>query len=351
MYHSRVRAIYSDHQYLKRPTFPKSGAFFLTNQNQTYRKLTIATDSVHLEAKINMLEPFIGQTPLFPLDNILPDTRVKLYAKLEWQQLGGSVKARPAFQIIKEAVRSGKLDEHNMLLDASSGNTGIAYAAIARSLGLQVTLILPENASEERKLYLHALGANLVYTSAQGSTDEAQEKALELKQSDPAYYYYADQYGNDANWRGHYHTTAKEVIEQTDNQITHLATGLGTTGTFVGTGRGLKAYSHAIKAVGLHPATAMHGLEGWKHMETAKIPTFYDPHLADENRKVTSEEAYEWVKKAAELEGLLISPSAAANLAGAYDLASELNEGTVVTIFPDGIEKYRDEAKTIFNTT
>jgi cysteine synthase B len=309
-----------------------------------------ATDTYQdLETQIKKLEAFIGHTPLYPLHNLLPNPKVNLYAKLEWQQLGGSVKARPAFQIMKEAVLAGSLHSGKALLDASSGNTGIAYAAVARSLGLSVSLCMPENASEERKLFLSALGANLIYTSAQGSTDEAQEKAVALVKQYPDVYYYADQYGNDANWRGHYETTALEILKQTDYEVTHLATGLGTTGTFMGTGRGLKAYSSDIKLVGLHPATAMHGLEGWKHMETAKVPAFYDPHLANENRSVSSEEAYEWVKTAADKEGLLISPSAAANLAGAYEVASELDEGTVVTIFPDGIEKYRDAAQTIFN--
>ena len=309
-----------------------------------------ATDTYqNLEFQVQKLEPFIGHTPLYPLDNILPNPEVSLMAKLEWQQLGGSVKARPAFQIIKEAIREGSLDNEKVLLDASSGNTGIAYAAVARSMGLNLTLCMPENASEERKLFLSALGANLIYTSAQGSTDEAQEEAVALTHRYPDWYYYADQYGNDANWRGHYETTAREILEQTNYEVTHLATGLGTTGTFIGTGRGLKAYSSDIKLVGLHPATAMHGLEGWKHMETAKVPSFYDANLADENRRVSSEVAYEWVKTAAEKEGLLISPSAAANLAGAYEVASELDSGTVVTVFPDGIEKYRDTAQTIFN--
>jgi cysteine synthase B len=309
-----------------------------------------AIGTLDIENQIQKLEPFIGHTPLYPLHNILPNPRVNLYAKLEWQQLGGSVKARPAFQIIKDAIRAGNLDEDKMLLDASSGNTGIAYAAVARSLGLSLTLCMPENASEERKLFLKALGSHIVYTSAQGSTDEAQERAVAMTKAYPDYYYYADQYGNASNWQAHYYTTASEIIEQTNDQITHLATGLGTTGTFIGTGRGLRAHSGKINLVALHPSTAMHGLEGWKHMETAKIPEFYDPTLADENRTVSSEQAYEWVRKAAQLEGLLISPSAAANLAGAYQLATELDEGTVVTVFPDGIEKYRDAAQTIFNT-
>lgn len=309
----------------------------------------ITPEALALEQQIAKLEPFIGHTPLYPLHNLLPNPRVNLYAKLEWQQLGGSVKARPAFQIIKEGIRSGQLTPDKKLLDASSGNTGIAYAAVARSLGLRVTLCMPENASEERKLFLNALGCEIVYTSAQGSTDEAQEKALTMVNDQPDAYYYADQYGNDANWHAHYYTTASEILEQTDYQLTHLAAGLGTTGTFIGTGRGLKAYSNAIHLVALHPSTAMHGLEGWKHMETARVPEFYDPRLADENRTVSSEQAYEWVKKAARSEGLLISPSSAANLAGAYQVACELDEGTVVTVFPDGIEKYHEAAKTIFN--
>ena len=236
-----------------------------------------------------------------------------------------------------------------MLLDASSGNTGIAYASVCRSLGLNLTLCLPENASEERKMLLKALGTNIVYTSPLGSTDEAQEQAQELKNSKPDYYYYADQYGNAANWQAHYQHTAPEILDQTDQQITHFVAGLGTTGTFTGTSKRLKEVDEQIKIISLQPDAAMHGMEGWKHMETAKNPAFYDPELADDNLAISSEAAFDWVKTAADKEGLLISPSSAANLAGAYEVAKTIDQGVVVTIFPDNLEKYRDVAQTIFN--
>ncbi len=313
-------------------------------------KIESQTQSLNpLSKALEKLKGFIGQTPLFPLVHISPKPKVQILAKLEWQQLGGSVKARPAFEIIKTAIKNGDLNEEKHLLDASSGNTGIAYATIARFLGLNLTLCLPENASRERKTLLKALGTNLVYTSPFGSTDEAQKKAIELKSENPELYYYADQYGNDANWLAHYRNTGKEILAQTEGKVTHFVAGLGTTGTFTGTGRKLKEINQPISLTGLQPDNAMHGLEGWKHLPTAKVPTIYEPDLADENLTITSEEAFEWVKKAAEEEGLLISPSSAANLAGAYKVAENLNEGLVVTVFPDNLEKYGEVTETIFN--
>lgn len=295
------------------------------------------------------IQQFIGNTPLFPLNHITPKEGVQIMAKLEWQQLGGSVKARPAFEIIKTAIENGDLTPDKNLLDASSGNTGLAYASIARSLGINLTLYLPENASKERKMLLNALGANLVYTSPFGSTDEAQDKALELSKDQPELYYYANQYGNKANWVAHYRHTGSEILQQTNHNITHFVAGLGTTGTFMGTGKRLREEDPSIKITSLQPDAAMHGLEGWKHMPTAKVPAFYDPNLADDNIYIASEEAFEWVKTAAYYEGLLISPSSAANLAGAYKVAQTIDEGTIVTVFPDNIEKYGEVAETIFN--
>lgn len=299
--------------------------------------------------RVETLKPFVGNTPLFPLSHISPKPGVKIMAKLEWQQMGGSVKARPAFEMIKSAIENNTLDADKRLLDASSGNTGIAYATFARSLGLDLTLCLPENASKERKMLLQALGANLLYTSPFGSTDEAQEKAVELKNNQPETYYYADQYANDANWQAHYRHTGAEIMDQTNGQVTHFTAGLGTTGTFTGTGRYLKEVDNGVKLVSLQPDAAMHGLEGWKHLPTAKVPAFYDSKVADDNFYISSEEAFEWVKMAADKEGLLISPSSAANLAGAYKIAENINEGVVVTIFPDNLEKYGEVIETIFN--
>ncbi len=306
------------------------------------------TDIALLE-RINTLERFIGNTPLFPLQQVFQKEGVKLYAKLEWQQLGGSVKARPAFNIIKQAVQSGVLDTGKKLLDASSGNTGIAYATIGAALGIPVTIVIPENASEERKLILKSLGAELVYTSRFDATDGSQAKAKELFAEAPDEYYYADQYANDANWQAHYHSTANEVLQQTQGEITHFVTGLGTTGTFVGTTRGLKDLNPSIQSVALHPETALHGLEGWKHLGTAQVPNIYDATLADKNLTVTTGDGYDLIRLTANTEGLLLSPSSAANLAGAIEVAKELDHGVVVTMFPDNAEKYGEVLRQIIN--
>ncbi len=269
-----------------------------------------------LTEKIKQLEPFIGNTPLFPLKNIFQKDGVEIYAKLEWQQLGGSVKARPAFNIIKQAVLSGELHPGKHLLDATSGNTGIAYAAVGAAMGIPVTLCLPENASKERKSILRAYGANLLLTSPVEGTDGAQQKAKELFAAEPEMYFYADQYTNEHNWKAHFHSTGHEIYHQTKGKATHFVAGLGTTGSFMGTGRRLKQYNPDIELVGLHPDTPMHGLEGWKHLETAIVPRFYRPDLADRQLDIDTFKAYEMIKEAARAEGLLLSPSAAANLLG-----------------------------------
>lgn len=302
-----------------------------------------------LEETSNSLSAFIGNTPLFPINNLRPNKRVNIYAKLEWQQFGGSVKSRPAYRIIRDAIRRGDLSKEKHLLDASSGNTGIAYAHIGAALDIPVTLCLPENASEERKQILRSLGVNIRYTSRTGGTDEAQEIARELYDRHPEKYYYADQYSNPSNWKAHYYTTAPEIMEQTDYKITHFIAGLGTTGTFTGTGRRLKEFNPDIQLIGLQPERPLHGLEGWKHLETAHVPDIYDPSLGDEIRTVSTERAHEVVKLTAEKEGLLISPSSAANLASALQLAGELDEGTIVTIFPDDGTKYSEVLNNLFN--
>ncbi len=301
-----------------------------------------------LLSEVERLGSYIGNTPLYPVRKLHQSEGVKIFAKVEWQQFGGSVKARPAYGIVRDAIREGSLTGSEHLLDATSGNTGIAYAHMAAALDLPITLCLPENASEERKKRLKALGVEICYTSRSGGTDEAQEKARELAASEPGKYYYADQYGNESNWRAHFETTGPEVIQQTDGEVTHFVAGLGTTGTFMGTGRRLRSYNEHISLVGLQPDLAMHGLEGWKHMETANTPEIYDAQLADEHRSVSTEKAYEYVKKAAREEGLLLSPSSAANLAGAVEVANEIEEGIVVTVFPDDASKYREIMEQLF---
>jgi len=273
---------------------------------------------------------------------------VKVFAKLEWQQLGGSVKSRPAFNIIKNAILNGEINEERGLLDATSGNTGIAYATIGAALGIPITLCLPENASKERKQILKALGAELIYTSKFESTDGAQIKAKELSKSYPNKYYYANQYTNDNNWKAHYKGTANEIIQQTKGEITHFIAGLGTTGTFMGTSRRLKAYNEDIRTIALQPNNPMHGLEGWKHLETAIVPQIYNGNIADDFIEVDTLESFDLVKQIAQKEGLLVSPSAAANLLGAIELAKRIDRGVIVTTFADNAEKYSEIMEKLF---
>ncbi len=290
----------------------------------------------------------IGDTPLYPLNRIHPGERVALFAKLEWRQFGGSVKARPAWQIVKDALESGELQEGKHLLDASSGNTGIAYGHIGAALGFPVTLCIPENASGERIRILEALGVNLRRTPGTGGTEQAREIARQMHRENPDRYFYADQYNNPSNRRAHYRTTGPEILKQTEGRMTHFVAGLGTTGTFTGTGRRLREHNPGIRLVGLQPGLAMHGLEGWKHLETASIPGIYDPSLPDRVERISTEEAHAMVKKAARTEGLLLSPSSGANLAGALRVANELEEGVVVTVFPDDGSKYGETVKQLF---
>jgi cysteine synthase B len=303
------------------------------------------TQTLHYQAltdRIRQIEPFIGNTPLFPINKLNKNPKVKVLAKMEWSQLGMSVKTRPAFNIIKNAILEGQLDEHRSLLDASSGNTGVAYGAIGAALGIPVTLCLPENASLQKKIALRSYGVNIIETSRFGSTDESQDKARELFSENPDKYYYADQYNNDNNWKAHYHSTAPEIYRQTHQEVTHFVAGLGTTGTFTGTARRLKELNNAIKVISLQPDFAMHGLEGWKHLETAKVPGIYDKNLADENYEISTGDAYDMIIRAAKTEGILLSPSSAANLVGALKVASQIEEGVIVTVFPDHGSNYQE---------
>ncbi|MFK7907142.1 MAG: PLP-dependent cysteine synthase family protein, partial [Chitinophagales bacterium] len=284
----------------------------------------------------------------FEIRNAYRKKGVRIFAKMEWQQLGNSVKARPAFNILKQAILNHQIKPDTHLLDATSGNTGIAYASIGAALGVNVTLCLPENASKERKLILKSLGANITYTSRFEATDGSQVKALEMKKTSPNQYYYADQYSNENNWKAHYHTTAEELYKQTHGKLTHFVTGLGTTGTFIGTSRKLQLLNPNIQTVSLQPEIAMHGMEGWKHLETAKVPKIYDSSVADANLMVDTMESYEWIKRFARKEGILLSPSSAANFAGAVKVAEQIDEGIIVTMFPDSADKYSEVLKQVF---
>jgi cysteine synthase B len=299
-----------------------------------------------LERRVEATGKLVGNTPVYHFKKLFRRKNVNLYAKMEWMQLSGSVKARAAYQITKQAVREGKLDEHKILLDATSGNTGIAYAAIGERLGIQVALCLPENASKERKEILQSLGAKIIYTSKFEGTDGAQAKAKQLAYEEPSLYFYADQYKNNNNWKAHYYTTAPEIIKDVPH-VTHFVAGLGTTGTFVGTSRRLLELKPGIRLISLQPDSALHGLEGWKHLETALVPTIYDDGIAHENFEVSTEEAYEMIRDVYRHEDLLLSPSSAANLVGAIRVANTLEEGNVVTMLPDNADKYSEVIKRI----
>jgi cysteine synthase B len=302
-----------------------------------------------LKSAVVKLESQVGNTPLADMSQLSPNPQVNIFAKQEWRHLGGSVKARPAFNIIKQAVFTGAYAPGQHILDASSGNTGIAYAIIGQSLGIPVTICLPKNASRQRVDLLRKYQAEIIFTSPFGSTDEAQQRARQLAIKEPGKYFYADQYANVNNWKAHYHTTADEIYKQTDGEVTHFVAGLGTTGTFIGTGRRLREIDNAIKLVSLQPDIALHGLEGWKHLETALVPLIYDSSLANESLLVSTEEAYHLIKEINKIYDYKVSPSAAANLAGAIKVAERLDQGTVVTVFPDNADKYQEVLKLIFN--
>jgi S-sulfo-L-cysteine synthase (O-acetyl-L-serine-dependent) len=271
---------------------------------------------------------------------------VEISAKAEWFNPGGSVKDRPALAMIQAGLAGGELRAGKTILDATSGNTGIAYAMIGAALGYPVKLFLPHSASEERKRILQAYGAELVMTPGDQGTDGAIHRVRELAASEPAKYFYPDQYSNPANWQAHYRGTASEIWEQTSGRITHFVAGLGTSGTFVGTTRRLKELNPRIQCISLQPDGPWNGLEGWKHMPTALRPAIYDQALADENLEVSTEEGYRMVRRLAREEGLLVSPSAAAALNGCLAIARGIpaeEHAVIVTVFADNAAKYLSE--------
>jgi len=271
---------------------------------------------------------------------------VEFYAKAEWCNPGGSVKDRPALSMIQAGLASGALRPGKTIIDATSGNTGIAYAMIGAAMGYPVKLCLPDSASLERKRILAAYGAELVITPGEEGTDGAIHKVREIVALEPDKYFYADQYSNPANWQAHYRTTANEIWQQTSGRSTHFVAGLGTSGTFVGTTKRLKELHPQIRCVSLQPDDSFHGLEGWKHMPTAIRPAIYDDTLADENLPVSTEEAYRLVKRLAREEGLLVSPSSAAALLGCFQVAKRIPEqqhAVMVTVFADSASKYLNE--------
>ena len=289
----------------------------------------------------------IGNTPLLRLERVASDLPgVEILGKAEWLNPGGSVKDRAAANIVAQAQASGKLTSGKILLDSTSGNTGIAYAMLGAAQGFPVTLCMPENVSVERKRILHAYGANILYTDPADGSDGAIRMARELAAKHPDLYYYADQYSNDANWQAHYHGTANEIWEQTEGRITHFVSMLGTSGTFMGATRRLKELNPRIRCISLQPDSAFHGIEGAKHMASAIVPKIYDPSLADADLGISTEDAYAMAKRLAREEGLLVGISAAAAVVGCLQLARQLkkNEHAVfVTILCDSGDKYLSE--------
>jgi len=289
----------------------------------------------------------IGNTPLVPLDVLVRDLpNVQLLGKAEWYNPGGSIKDRAAASIVAEARRAGKLAPGKILLDSTSGNTGIAYAMLGAALGFPVTLCVPENVSPERKRILQAYGANIIYTDPAEGSDGAIKIARQLAERHADLYFYADQYSNDANWRAHYHTTANEIWQQTEGRITHFVAILGTTGTFVGTTRRLKELNPRIRCISLQPDYAFHGIEGAKHLPSAIVPRIYDASLADQNLEIVTEDAHAMARRLVREQGLLVGVSAAAAIVGSLQVAERLNKdqrAIIVTILCDSGEKYLSE--------
>lgn len=288
----------------------------------------------------------IGKTPLLRLKKILPagtPTSVEVYAKAEWFNPGGSVKDRPAWRMIQEGMAQGALKPGKVLLDSTSGNTGIAYAWIGAAKGFPVELVMPHNVSEERKKIISGFGARITYSDPLLGSDGAREAAREIVRKNPDKYFFPDQYANPANWKAHYGTTGPEIWEETRRRITHLVAGLGTSGTLMGTSRFLKEKNPKIFALAVQPEP-FHGLEGLKHMESAIPVPIYDPQRHDRKITVETEPAYELTRRLAREEGLLVGPSSGAALLGVFELLKEVREGVIVAIFPDGGDKYLSTA-------
>jgi S-sulfo-L-cysteine synthase (O-acetyl-L-serine-dependent) len=291
----------------------------------------------------------IGNTPLLRLDALTRDLPgIALLGKAEWYNPGGSVKDRAAAGIVAEGRRSGQLRPGKSLLDATSGNTGIAYAMLGAAEQFPVTLCMPENVSRERKQILSGYGANIIYTDPGDGSDGAIRKARELVAQDPEKYFYADQYSNDANWKAHYHGTANEIWQQTQGRVTHFVAMLGTSGTFVGTTRRLKELNPRVQCISLQPDSSFHGIEGAKHMASAIVPKIYDATLADQNLEISTEDAYAMARNMSRNAGLLVGISAAAAVVGCLKIARELplkrgQEAVIVTILCDSGDKYLSE--------
>lgn len=311
--------------------------------NHETEVLPVVDSSASLLEKINNAPlSQVGNTPLLKLSALtahLPDA-VSVYAKAEHMNPSGSVKDRTGLYIIREAIKCGDLREGVTLIDSTSGNTGISYAMICAALGIPVEIAMPESASEERKQTLRSYGARVTLTDAELGSDGAQQYVRTKMKSNEGGYFYADQYNNDANWLAHFEGTGAEIIEQTDGRITHFIAGVGTTGTFVGASRRLKAFNPSIQCMSVQPDQARHCMKGLRHLKTAIVPGIYDATLADRELSCSTEEAYEMTRRLAREEGLLVGISSGANVAAALRVAEEIEEGNIVTILCDSGNRY-----------
>lgn len=283
----------------------------------------------------------IGRTPLLRLERLsrwLPKG-VEVYAKAEFANPGGSVKDRAAKNMILEAIQSGELTKDKIILDSTSGNTGIAYAMIGAALGYRVELVMPENASEKKRV-IEAYGAKVIYTDPLEGSDGAQLEAQRIYEKSPHKFYLPDQYNNPNNWKAHYLTTAEEIWSQTEGRVSHFVAGIGTSGTLMGTGRRLRELNPKIQIVAVEPATPLHGLEGLKHMETSIVPGIFDPSVYDRKVSVFTEDAYEMCCRMAREEGVLVGYSGGAAVQGVFEVAQGMTDGVIVTVLPDSGERY-----------
>lgn len=300
-------------------------------------------DEGYRKTRTSILE-LVGNTPLVKLDRSVPEDiknkKVEIYAKLESYNPGGSVKDRPATRMIVDAIRSGKLTKDKVIIDATSGNTGIALAMVGTALGYQVELAMPSNVSEERKRIIKAFGAKIHFTNPLESTDGAIIFVRKLVEKNPDKYYYIDQYNNDSNWKAHFESTAVEIWNQTEGRITHFVAGIGTGGTVMGTGRRLKIYNPDIQVIGVQPDSPFHGIEGLKYIETSIKPGIFDENRLDRTMFIGTDIAYERARQLSRLEGIFVGQSSGAAYEAAIRIAREIDEGVIVFICPDGGEKY-----------
>ncbi|MGR3178462.1 MAG: PLP-dependent cysteine synthase family protein [Candidatus Anammoxibacter sp.] len=284
----------------------------------------------------------VGNTPLIRLNNISKELSgdVEIYAKVEWFNPGGSVKDRAALNIIEDAERCGKLTKDKIIIDSTSGNTGIAYSLVGAVKGYKVSLVMPSNVSIERKSIVRFYGADIIYTDPLLGSDGAIVEVRKLVKENPGKYFYGDQYNNDSNWQAHYKNTAVEIWDQTNGNITHFVAGLGTSGTFIGTTKRLKEFNNNVKAFSVEPTSDFHGLEGLKHMASSIVPGIYDQNIADRRLAVETEDALDMVKVLAAKEGLFAGYSSGAALKATLDIARDMKQGLIVVVFPDGGDRY-----------